>query len=62
MKTMLQTYEEIRRKQQPLTSEEFWGQVEAFKDPVEPIQTSSRSSEALIDGPQLEESLVAVHG
>lgn len=47
MNTMLQTYEEILWKQRPLSSEEFWRQVEAFKDPVEPIQTSTVKSGAL---------------
>lgn len=62
MKTMAQTFEAIRRKQQPVSSEVFWKQVEAFKDPVQPIQTSSVSSEASKPGPQRAESLLAVNG
>lgn len=62
MNTMLQTYEAIRRKQQPVSSEVFWKQVEAFKDPVEPIQTSSLNSEASKLGQQHVESLLKANG
>ena len=45
MKTMAQICEEKLRKQRPVSFEAFWKQVEAFKDPVEPIQESSSKSE-----------------
>ena len=62
MKTMAQTFEEIRQRQQPVSSEVFWRQVEAFKVSEQPIQTSSDSFEAWNAGPKKEESLVAAIG
>lgn len=45
MNTLAKTLEAIRQRQQPVSSEEFWQQVEAFKDkPEESIPTSLDNS------------------
>ena len=46
METMAQQLEAIRRKQQPVSSEVFWQQVEAFKDqPAEILESSTNSAQ-----------------
>jgi hypothetical protein len=62
MTPLAQKLEAIRRKQQPVSSEVFWAQVEAFKDKPEPIQTSSSSSEDSKAGLPSEEKLQVANG
>lgn len=62
MKTMAQTFEEILQRQQPVSSEVFWRQVEAFKVSEEPIQISSDSFEDWNAGQKNEECLVVANG
>ncbi|MFM2168033.1 MAG: hypothetical protein RIS79_2404 [Verrucomicrobiota bacterium] len=55
--------EAIRRKQQPVSSEVFWAQVEAFKDkPAEEIPASSSSFEGSMPGRKREEPFQVVNG
>ncbi len=44
MTPLAEKLEAIFKKQQPVSAEVFWAQVEAFKDTPEPIPTSSNSS------------------
>ena len=64
MTPLAQQLEAILRKQQPVSSEVFWAQVEAFKDTVEEqIPTSSPSCEDSENGLALAAgSLIATHG
>jgi len=63
MNTLAQTLEAIRQRQQPLSSEEFWKQVEAFKDkPEELILTSSHNCEDSKCGQPVEESSLVANG
>ena len=57
MSPMAQRFEEIFRKQRPVSSEEFWAQVEAFKDKPEETRTSLDNCAASENGPKREESL-----
>ena len=63
MTPLAQKLEAIRRKQQPVSSEVFWAQVEAFKDkPEQVIPSSSTSFEDSINGRKREESSRVVNG
>ena len=63
MTPLAQKLEAIRRKQQPVSSEVFWAQVEAFKDkPVEEIPASSTSFEDSTSGRKREELFHVVNG
>ncbi len=62
MSPMAQKFEEILRKQRPVSSEEFWAQVEAFKDKPEETRTSLDNFEAFDNGPKPGESLTVARG
>lgn len=63
MTPLARQLEAIRRKQRPVSSEEFWAQVEAFKDKLEEmIQTSSSNFEGSKPGPKREASLQEANG
>ena len=63
MTPLAQKLEAILQRQQPVSSEVFWAQVESFKDkPEQVIPASSTSFEGLINGRKHEESLQAVNG
>ncbi|MBK8040461.1 MAG: hypothetical protein IPK22_25505 [Verrucomicrobiaceae bacterium] len=63
MTPLAQKLEAILQRQQPVSSEVFWAQVEAFKDkPEQVIPASSNSFEGLINGRKHEESLQSVNG
>lgn len=63
MTPLARQIEAIFRKQQPVSSEEFWAQVEAFKDnPEEMIQISSINFEDSKPGPKCEASLQGANG
>ena len=62
MEAMAQQLEAIRQKQQPVSSEVFWQQVEAFKDQPEETLESSTNSALLIAGQKREASLSVANG
>lgn len=58
MTPLARQLEAILRKQRPVSSEEFWAQVEAFKDkPEETTQASSSKTADSMPGRQLAASL-----
>ncbi len=63
MTPLVRQLEAIFRKQRPVSSEEFWAQVEAFKDKSEETTpTSSSNSEDLKPGLRPEASLQEANG
>lgn len=62
MNTLAQKLEVILQKQQPVSSDVFWAQVEAFKDSPEPIQTSLHNSKDSKSGRPVVESLLVANG
>lgn len=63
MTPLAQKLEAILQRQQPVSSEVFWAQVEAFKDkPEQVIPSSSTSFEDSINGRKREESSRVVNG
>ncbi|MBE7497340.1 MAG: hypothetical protein HS117_20545 [Verrucomicrobiaceae bacterium] len=63
MNDLAKKLEAIRRRQQPVSSEVFWAQVEAFKDkPQEVTPAFLTSSEGLMPGRQREDNCLVVNG